>query len=844
MSHSRITSARCRKPVVETLETRRLLDSSGLTGAELADLDDNGVVNFADFLRLSRNFGNQVESRAQGDIDCDGVVGFPDFLTLSGHFGERINGNGNNGQGPDRRPVKPRGQLASSQFRQSRAAFTDSIGQSRNNGRPFQNVDANAEGIYYPVLVAGSASATPTDSPDARIDPNTTTSPYAGVGSIEVTHPDLGTFLCTGTPITPTHVLSAGHCFDIDSDGTPDDGLTVRFYLNNGSDLSSTHVASSIEIHPDFGGFNTGGVHDDLSIIGFDEALPADTPIYPLSLEALSIGHTLELVGYGLSGFGDSGYSVDPTYVDKRVGVNAADLFIVEDDVEGSDVHEVFMYDFDDPAGGEDFFPGASLGNDVETTVGGGDSGGPAFIDIGGTKTIFGINTFSYELAGVTAPVGFFDSLGGGVILAPYADWIATVASGAVPSNNAPSFNASENVVVSEDAGSIQIDWAANITANDSGQATEFEILSNSNPDLFATPPQLAPDGQLTFATMADANGSASLEVVLRDDGGTQFNGIDTSPIVQLTITVEPVNDQPTFAIQGDVVVDLDAGAQLIPNFLTNFEPGGGESEQSIAEVILTHDNEALFLSAPSVDTDGALSFTPAAEASGQATVMLSVRDTGGTQNGGIDQSEIQSFTITVNELPDSDPLFSLTGDVFVEEDSGRHTVPMFVTDVHPDIVDFLLTHDNLDLFSQEPDIRPGGQLQFATSDDAFGVAEVTVTGIDEDGSTVDVAGFAIVVSPIDDDAEEIVSPALMALRDRFKTRILTVESLPQRQALHNRMMRITAQYDGDSQPLQMQLSALRSQLSALADSTLLPAEPAAELLDIIDQMLDALESQ
>ena len=61
-------------------------DSSG------GDLDGNGVVEFADFLILSGNFGTQVSSHAEGDIDCNGTVEFADFLELSGNFGMEVGG--------------------------------------------------------------------------------------------------------------------------------------------------------------------------------------------------------------------------------------------------------------------------------------------------------------------------------------------------------------------------------------------------------------------------------------------------------------------------------------------------------------------------------------------------------------------------------------------------------------------------------------------------------------------------------------------------------------------------------------------------------------------------------
>lgn len=59
-------------------------------------------------------------------------------------------------------------------------------------------------------IVAGDPVGTPSDSPSNRVDANTTSSPYAGVGSLAIQNgPNL--FICTATAISPNHVLTAAH---------------------------------------------------------------------------------------------------------------------------------------------------------------------------------------------------------------------------------------------------------------------------------------------------------------------------------------------------------------------------------------------------------------------------------------------------------------------------------------------------------------------------------------------------------------------------------------------------------------------------------------------------------
>ena len=54
------------------------------------DVDGNGKVEFADFLVLSQNFGQDVSSREEGDLDGNGTVEFADFLLLSQNFGAQV----------------------------------------------------------------------------------------------------------------------------------------------------------------------------------------------------------------------------------------------------------------------------------------------------------------------------------------------------------------------------------------------------------------------------------------------------------------------------------------------------------------------------------------------------------------------------------------------------------------------------------------------------------------------------------------------------------------------------------------------------------------------------------
>lgn len=285
---------------------------------------------------------------------------------------------------------------------------------------------APEEGPFQAVIVAGASP----DSPTVRIDGNTTTSSFAGVGSLTIAT-KRGNYICTGTPIDATHVVTAGHCVDLNGDGKSDlrDGIkSITFNLNYGASYTSRITANSWVTHPDFTGFNRPSIHDDIAVLTLSESIPSTVPLYGLFTGNLS-GQTITLVGYGQSGDGINGYTVNASYTVKRAGQNVVDAFYSQDDSNRTTTNEVFRFDFDRDDGTSGPMGGKSLGNLVETTLGGGDSGGPSFVNVSGTWLLAGVNTFSQSYGTISAPK--FGSLGGGMSIPAYAPWINQVITGA-----------------------------------------------------------------------------------------------------------------------------------------------------------------------------------------------------------------------------------------------------------------------------------------------------------------------------------------------------------------------------------------------------------------------------
>ena len=362
------------------------------------------------------------------------------------------------------------------------------------------------------IIAAGDPNGTPSDSPANHVDPNTTTSPYAGVGSVYM-QTSRGGYIGSAAAISPTHILTAGHNVDMDSNGQVDVATgNFSFFLNYGGDLTHRIYAKTIHLHPDYTGFSNPTVNDDIAVIELSEPLPAGVPYYPLFTDNFVGGTEITMVGYGTSGDAVNGYYINPEFDVKRVGWQNADVSYADD--EGAGLPEVFRFDMD--GAGYNFMGGGSLGNDVESHIGGGDSGGPSFvIDAAGELAIFGVNTFSF---GYYQAAPKFGSGGGGMIVSAYSDWIGGIlgtdaggGGGGGGSDGGGGGTTNAAPVANDDAA----------TANRKGRAS-FNVLAND----------VDPDGDALFIEnfTQPANGTISVasdgSVSYAANGG--FSGVDT----------------------------------------------------------------------------------------------------------------------------------------------------------------------------------------------------------------------------------------------------------------------------------------------------------------------------
>jgi VCBS repeat-containing protein len=212
-----------------------------------------------------------------------------------------------------------------------------------------------------------------------------------------------------------------------------------------------------------------------------------------------------------------------------------------------------------------------------------------------------------------------------------------------VTTPNVPPTASDDDFSVDED-GTLSVDKANGLLKNDNDsdhgpqglQARNFSTPAHGDLDAKA-------DGSFTYTPDPDFNGQDSFTY-------EAFDGA-ASAQATVTITVDPVNDAPSFTSGGDVTVSLQAGAVSQP-WATNASPGpANESGQTLAyELSFDPDfvfGPEFFSVVPSIAPDGTLSFTPGFV--GVAHMIVHLKDNGGTQKGGDDTSGDQKFTITIN---------------------------------------------------------------------------------------------------------------------------------------------------------------------------------------------------
>lgn len=255
-------------------------------------------------------------------------------------------------------------------------------------------------------------------------------------------------------------------------------------------------------------------------------------------------------------------------------------------------------------------------------------------------------------------------------------------------------------------------------------------------------------------------------------------------------------NEQPDFSATNPPDVLEDVGVVEILNWAA-FRPTAGDiiNANEAAQTVLRYEvtgvsNSSLFAMLPQINTEGHLRFEPNPNAFGSSQFTVRVQDDGGRENGGLDFSNRQSFTLNVlpvNDAPTLDPIadIEMNATATIEVDlsgisQGADTEPqsLTVTAIPTDLsiidsvaVDFNELYGTATLrFSSIPN-RTGSLAIAVTVKDDGGIANGGVDAVTETFD-VEVKASEMLFLP------ELFTPNNDGENDRFRVRGHGIESI------------------------------------------------------------------
>jgi hypothetical protein len=225
-----------------------------------------------------------------------------------------------------------------------------------------------------------------------------------------------------------------------------------------------------------------------------------------------------------------------------------------------------------------------------------------------------------------------------------------TAGAGGSSSGEAGANGSIYSVFASSDSGftlpppnAMSLDAASILENQPSG--TLVSALSTSNsasgaPFSYALVPGIGDDNNSSFATSGntlvtahglDFEGRSTLSVRVRsiDAGNVSVDKV-------IAISVADNNDPPSCMIGLPQNTTDEDGAKSVPLWINNCSANDPGRAQFVNFSVTTNTPE-LFTTPPAVDSNGTLKYDPAPNVRGKVTVIVTVKDDGGTADGGVD---------------------------------------------------------------------------------------------------------------------------------------------------------------------------------------------------------------
>ncbi|MHA3775299.1 Ig-like domain-containing protein [Verrucomicrobiota bacterium sgz303538] len=231
-------------------------------------------------------------------------------------------------------------------------------------------------------------------------------------------------------------------------------------------------------------------------------------------------------------------------------------------------------------------------------------------------------------------------------------------------------------------------------------------------------------DGTLAFTPALNFNGTATISYTISDGhGGTSS--------AKVTVTVTPVNDRPT--ANDDVAETAEDTAKTIAVLGNDTDPDNDPLTVTVATVPAAQGTVA-------INGDGTLTFTPALNFNGTATISYTISDGHG---------ETSSAKVTVTVLPESDAP-TANDDVATTAEDTAKTIAVLGNDVDPDNDPLTVTVATVPAAQGTVAINGDGTLTYTPALNFNGTATISYTISDGNGGTSS-AKVAVTVTPVND---------------------------------------------------------------------------------------------
>ncbi|MEY2691709.1 MAG: hypothetical protein RIT03_99, partial [Bacteroidota bacterium] len=209
------------------------------------------------------------------------------------------------------------------------------------------------------------------------------------------------------------------------------------------------------------------------------------------------------------------------------------------------------------------------------------------------------------------------------------------------PTAVADSFSTNEDAPVSYDVSANDTDTNGITVGLDPSTVALVGTLTTAAGTWSITDPVNNP-GEITFTPAANFVGTATINYTITDLDGNVSNQ------ATLTVTVNSINDAPSFTKGANQTLCANSLPQSITGWATAISPGPANESTQTVSFIVTNNLNSLFAVQPAISSTGVLTYSLAANQTGTATVSVQLQDNGGIANGGVDTSATQTFTIVV----------------------------------------------------------------------------------------------------------------------------------------------------------------------------------------------------